>query len=203
MTARQGIALVALLVATVVGIVTAREWAIGRDAVLAADAAAAKSDWPEAITQARAAAEALAPGSPWPLRGWRRLEAVGHDAEARGDDPTALAAYSAMRTAAMETRAPGSGSDDWRSKAEQSLARVSGSQKTLGPHVSSESMLDALRTSETPSTARMTALSVASLAILGGLVWLVLSGDRAVGARVAKGVVAAAFVVYAVVVLSN
>jgi hypothetical protein len=196
-------ALVALVVATVVGIVTAKEWAIGRDAVTAADAAAAKSDWPETITQARAAAEALAPGSPWPLRGWLRLEAVGHDAEARGDDATALAAYSAMRTAALETRAPGSGSDAWRSKAEEGLARVAGSQRTLGPHVSSEAMLEALRASETPSTARMTTLGVASLAILGGLAWLVLASEKAAGTRVAKGVVAAAFIVYAAVVLSS
>ena len=118
--------------ALALGVLTAREFAVGRDAVAAADAAAAaKSDWREAIAQARIAAEALAPASPWPERGLRRLEAIGHDAEARGDDPTALLAYGAMRTAALETRAPGGRvrSDRWRHAAEEGLGRVAASSK--------------------------------------------------------------------------
>ena len=106
-------ALAALVVVAAVAVLTAREIATGQSEVAAADAAAARSDWGEAIVHARAAAEALVPGSPWPERGWERLEAVGHDAEARGDDATALLAYGAMRAAALTTRAPGSrsGSD--------------------------------------------------------------------------------------------
>jgi hypothetical protein len=206
MRVRRGLALAMLVVAAVVAIVTAREWTEGREEVTSADLAASRSDWPEAITHARAAAEALAPASPWPRRGYLRLEAVGHDAEARGDDANALAAYSAMRAAAMATQGVGSGSEVWRSKAEEGLARVAGSQRTLGPHVSSQSTLEALRASETPSTATLTTLSLASLAILGGLGWLVLAGEeghRGRGATIAQAVAGTGFVVYAVALVTS
>jgi hypothetical protein len=203
MTPLRGLSLALLVVATVVAIVTWREWTTGREEVTAADAAAERSDWVEAITHARAAAEALAPGSPWPRRGWLRLEAVGHDAEARGDDATALAAYSAMRTAALATRAIGSGSGPWQAKADEGLARVAGSQRTLGPHVSSDSMLEALRAGETPSVGKLAALSLASIAVLGGLGWLVLLGEDGRKARLAQSMAAAGFVLYAVVLLSS
>ncbi|HTQ47714.1 MAG TPA: hypothetical protein VMI75_33385, partial [Polyangiaceae bacterium] len=65
--------LVGLVVVAIVAIVTVREVAAGRAEVSLCDAAVQKSDWPEAIGHARAAAEALVPGSPWPEQGWMRL----------------------------------------------------------------------------------------------------------------------------------
>jgi hypothetical protein len=200
---RSRVAQALFVVAVVVALASWKEWVTGRDEVATADAAAARSDWVGAITHARAAAEALSPGSPWTRRGWLRLEAVGHDAEARGDDATALAAYSAMRAAALATRGVLSGSGAWQTKADEGLARVAGSQRTLGPHVSSESMLEALRSGETPSEARLAAMSLASLAVLGGLGWLALAADGSKAARIAKAVAAAGVVGYAVVVLGS
>jgi hypothetical protein len=204
MRGAQAVACAILVFASVMAIVTAREWAEGSEEVAAADAAASRSDWAEAITRSRAAAEALAPGSPWPGRGWLRLRGIGHDAEARGDDATALASYSAMRAAALATEGIGAGVEVWRAEAEQGIARVAGSQRNLGPHVSAESTLDALRSSETPGTLTLAALSFASVAIFGGLGWLVLAGPgRTRAARVAQAIAGLGFAVYAAVLLSR
>ena len=201
------IALAALVVVAAVAVVTARELAAGQSEVDAADAAATRSDWAETIVHARAAAEALVPGSPWPERGWTRLEAVGHDAEARGDDATAMLAYGAMRAAALATRAPGAGSERWRTKAEDGLARVASSQAdAAGPRATAESMLDALRASEPPPTWTLTLLAVAGAAMLGGLgslVWLGRREERGRKARVAQAVALVGFVAYAVVLLGR
>lgn len=197
-------AVAALCAVSVLGAAAARETAIGRDSVAAADAAAAKSDWPEAIARARAAAEALVPGSPWPERGFRRLEGLGHDAEARGDDPTALLAYGAMRTAALETRAVGSRTAHWQLAAEEGLARVAASSKeTAGARLSAESMLTALRDETAPSTGPFAVLAAASVAMISGLGVLAVGAARGPGARVAKGVVAAGFVAYAITMLMS
>src|SRR3984957_11572927 len=200
----RALAAAALVVVTVGSVVTAREMAIGQDEVVAADAASDKSDWPEAIAHARAAAEAFVPGSPWPERGWQRLESVGHDAEARGDDDTALLAYGAMRAAALATRAPGAGSDRWRAKAEEGLVRVVSSRKDVGGRrVSTDSMLEALREREPPSTWTVSLLGAAGAATLAGLAWLAWAGDEARKARVAQAMAALGLVAYAVVLLVN
>src|SRR4029077_2328210 len=111
---RREWALLALLVTTsVLAVAAARERSIAEREAAAADAAAARSDWLEAVGHARAAAEAMLPGSPWPDQGFRRLEATGHDAEARGDLETALLAYGAMRTASLATRSILARNDAW------------------------------------------------------------------------------------------
>jgi hypothetical protein len=196
---RRVAVIAALAVVAVIAVVTARQVAVGAAEIAAADGAAAKSDWPEAIAHARAAAEALAPASPWPERGYRRLEAVGHDAETRGDDTTAMLAYGAMRTAALATRGPGSRSDAWRTTAEEGLARVAGARRDVdAPHVPAESMLEALRASEAPATWTLAALAVAVMAMVGGLAFVAWRGARA---RAAELVAAAGFVGYAVLLL--
>ncbi|MGO9838451.1 MAG: hypothetical protein ACLP1X_30080 [Polyangiaceae bacterium] len=200
----QAIAVAALTVASVLGIAAARQVSIGRDAVAAADAAAAKSDWPEAIARARAAAEALVPGSPWPERGLRRLATIGHDAEARGDDPTALLAYGAMRTAALETSPIGSKDTLWRSAAEEGLARVTASTKDASvPRVSTQSMLAALRDDANPGAGWLALLAASAVAMIGGLGRLLIAGHEGRGARLAQGALAAGFVAYAIVMVMN
>jgi hypothetical protein len=203
-TIGRPIGIAALSVASVLGIAAARELSIGRDAVAAADAAASRSDWPEAIGRARAAAEALVPGSPWPERGLRKLSAIGHDAEARGDDPTALLAYGAMRTAALETRGVGSESPRWRLAAEEGLSRVAASSKdTSVPRTSIDSMLAALRNDSAPATGWIAALAVSAAAMIAGLARLAVAGMDGRGARMAQGVVAAGFVGYVVVMMMS
>ena len=188
----------ALVVVAASAVLTVREVAVGQAEVTAADAAAERSSWGEAIVHARAAAEALVPGSPWPARGWSRLEAIGHDAEARGDDATAMLAYGAMRSAALATRAPGSGSDRWRSKAEDALVRVASYRKEVGaPTTPAASMLDALHDTEPPATGTLALLALAGVAMLGGLARLAwVKGERA-----AQVVAAVGFIAYAVVLL--
>lgn len=205
MKAWRAAASVALVVVAVLAVATAREVSLGSDEVAAADAAASRSDWPEAVAHARAAAEALVPGSPWPHRGWTRLEAIGHDAEARGDDPTALLAYGAMRAAALATRAPvaAAGADAWRTRAEEGLARVASSTRAAaGPRTSSQAMLDALREHEPPATGTLALLAAAGLAMLGGLARLAWS-DAPARERVAQGLAAVGAIAYAAVLLTN
>jgi hypothetical protein len=168
-----GLAFAVFAVAAALAVASAREESIGRTETAAADSAAANSDWLTAIGHARAAAEAFVPGSPWPERGLRRLEAIGHDAEARGDLETALLAYGAMRTASLATRSLGSPMSEWRARAEGGLARVAAVRPEItGPRVSAQSMLDALEQSEAPTQAVSTALSASAFATLAGLVWL-------------------------------
>lgn len=195
---------VGLVVAAVVAIVTVREMGMGRAEVALCDSAMQKSDWPEAIGHARAAAEAVVPGSPWPEQGWTRLEAIGHDAEARGDDGTALLAYGAMRAAALATRAPGSGWARRLALAEESLARVAAAGRDpAGPRVTSDAMLDALRGQAPPSPWSLVALAAAAIATLGALGRLAWLGDAAARARVTQGVAAAGLLAYALVVLTT
>lgn len=201
---RRLLSVLALVVVAVVAIVTVREMAIGHSEVSLCDAAVQKSDWPEAIGHARAAAEALVPGSPWPQQGWMRLEAIGHDAEARGDDETALLAYGAMRTAAMATRAPGSGWAKRKAQAEEALARVaSAGRDPTEPHVTTDSMLEVFRDHSPPAPWLLVALAasaIASLGALGRLAWL---GDGGANARVTQGVAAISFIAYALVALTT
>ncbi len=193
---QKSIALFALVATTALAVLTLREGAIGRDAVAAADAAAARSDWRESIAQARTAAEALAPGNPWPERGLRRLEAIGHDAEARGDDPVALLAYGAIRTAALETRAPGTWSDRWRRTADEGLVRVATASKEV-PHPRPALIREALFTDPSPSPWRLAAMSLAGLAILGALAALAFIDGPGQAVRAAQGIAVAGFLVYA------
>ena len=110
--------------AVVLSVVVARETSIGENEVAAADKDVAKGNWPAAIAHARSAAEALTPTSPWPERGLRRLESIGRDAAARGDESTARLAYASMRTAALETRSLGSDRSDWVARADEGLSRL-------------------------------------------------------------------------------
>jgi hypothetical protein len=120
----QAAGLAALVVAGVLGVAASREASAGATEMAAADSDAARGDWPDAIAHARAAAEAFVPASPWPERGFRRLESIGRDATARGDEPTARLAFAAMRTAALETRSPWSDRADWIDRAERGLSQL-------------------------------------------------------------------------------
>jgi hypothetical protein len=167
MTRAAIVTLAVLLVLAVIAV--GREAAIGRTEMEAADRAAASADWVDAIAHARAAAEAVAPGSPWPDRARARLNAMGHDAEARGDESTALLAYGALRAAAIATRGPGSGSAPWRAQADEGLARVAASTSDpSAPRTTAEAMRDALRGDE-PSSAALALLGAGFLCALIGL----------------------------------
>jgi hypothetical protein len=116
--------LATVVLVAVAGIAAFHETSTGANELAVADRDAVKGAWPEAIAHARAAAVAVAPGSPWSDRGFHRLESIGRDAIARGDEATARLAYAAMRTAAVEARSPWSDHSDWSERAEEGLSRL-------------------------------------------------------------------------------
>jgi hypothetical protein len=200
----RAVAAVLLVVVTVVLVATAREASISHDEAVAADAAGARSDWPGAIAHARASAEAFVPGSSWPERSLRRLATIGHDAEARGDDATALLAYGAIRSAELATRVPGAKSARWRTEADERLARVAAAHTGTEPaRQAADSMLEALRHDDAPTDLALALLMASTLATLVALGWLAWLGSEGSGARVARAVAAAGLVAYAAVLLTN
>jgi hypothetical protein len=203
---RGSMPLAASVVALVIVVVAAREVSLGRRDVAAAQAAVARSDWPEAIARARAAAEALVPGSPWPEQGRQRLDAIGRDAEARGDDETALLAYGALQTAALATRTPFaslSSGGRWRTVAERGVARVAGPRAGAGSPggAPAESVLDDARGAQPPGIWTFALLAAASAGVLGGLARLAQPGQSERGVRGAQAVALLGFVAYAIIVL--
>jgi hypothetical protein len=122
---RRGGALVAgfaLVAAVVLGIAWTGRSMEGRRALVDCDAALARADVPEAILAARVAAEARCPGCTAPEEGLSRLERIAKDAEARGDDATAFAAWRAAR-AALLGAASFSTSSSIRAHVELEIAR--------------------------------------------------------------------------------
>lgn len=95
-----GVAILAMIVLATAW--TARS-AEGDRALVDADAALARGDVTEAILGARIAAEARCPGCSAPDHGFAKLASIAHDAEARGDDATAFAAWRATRAALLAT----------------------------------------------------------------------------------------------------
>lgn len=162
--------LLALLFGVTITTMTLREIALGKAEMAAAEEAVSRSAWTDAIWHSRAAAEAYVPGGPWVERGLQQLDVIGKDAATRGDRSTALLAFGAMRTAALATRAPASSNADWRSVAEDGLARLAASDPAIQR---SDAWAGALRSDlsdpSLPSKWVLGALSCSVLAVLLGL----------------------------------
>ncbi len=94
----------------------------GRRALVECDAALERGDASEAILAARIAAEARCPFCSAPDDGLGKLERIARDAEARGDDATAFAAWRATRAALLATTSFATTSDR-RTHAEVEVAR--------------------------------------------------------------------------------
>jgi hypothetical protein len=152
----------------------------GASAVAASDRALANGDRLLAIEHARAAAEAVAPGSPYSERGYARLDAIARDAEARDDDAAAAAAWRAMRTAAIGTRGLGVDSSRELDRANAGIARTAtrvrgaalAEQSREGPGTTSAGerrILDALARDETPPVRVFLMLGVGALLFLVGV----------------------------------
>ena len=93
--------LVAVLLA--LALVTGRALVAGEGELAAADGALRRSDLPAAIDHARRAARWYVPGAPHVAAAYARLLHVARTSEALGDRDTAIAAWRAMRSAAVET----------------------------------------------------------------------------------------------------
>jgi hypothetical protein len=187
----------------------------GARAIAESDAAIASGERSTAIARARAAAEAAAPGSPYPARGYQRLEAIARDAEGRGDEATSTAAWSAMRAAAIETRAFGIDTSAWRRLGDDGIARVgSGAPGWAGQEghtwsevrAASSPLKESLAKDDTPPTWRFALLAVAAAAFLAGtarLAWIGADVAALKRARVAGPLALVGLVLYLVACLQG
>ena len=119
---RRGLWAVALALVVVVAAWASRV-SEGRRSLEASDAAAKRGDHVEAIVFARAAAEARCPWCEASELGYARLYAIAKDAEGRADDATAVAAWRAVRAAALGTSLVATSSPR-RERADAEIARL-------------------------------------------------------------------------------
>jgi hypothetical protein len=188
MSGARALVAVALVTLVAVGIAWAGRVAEGRRALADADSALERGDTTEAILSARIAGEARCPGCSAPDEGFARLEKIARDAEARGDDTTAFAAWRATRAALLATAVTSSTSTR-RLHADAEIARFAhrldaaavAAGATPTPAAAEERVRAALSESDVPGAATF------ALVGLGGLVFLV-AGARFATAKTKRNV---------------
>lgn len=165
-----------VLVAGVLATATVVQLRAGARAITDSDAAMSRADRPGAIAAARAAAEAVVPGSPYPSWGYRRLETIARDAEIHGDDETSAAAWRAMRAAALSTQGIGVRTSGWLAMANEGIARV-GARGWSGPDAAKlqsdvrpteQQLLEQLKREDVPPTLSFVMLAVGAAAFFAG-----------------------------------
>lgn len=147
----------------------------GKRALAACDEALARADRVEAIVFARAAAEARCPSCASAELGYARLYAIAKDAEARGDDAEAVAAWRAVRAAALGSvvidRSPAR-----RERADVEIARLehkidlaaTAAGGTPSPAATEERLRAALAASSVPSSAVFAFLALGGALFFAG-----------------------------------
>lgn len=167
---------VALVSLVAIGVAWAGRIAEGRRALADADSALERGDATEAILAARIAGEARCPGCTAPDEGFARLEKIARDAEARGDDATAFAAWRATRAALLAT-AVASTTSTRRAHADAEIARFAhridaaavAAGATPTPAAAEDRVRAALTESDVPGAATFALIG------LGGIVFLAAS----------------------------
>ena len=162
-----------VLVALALGVAWAGRAAEGRRALADSDAALSRGDTTDAILSARIAAEARCPSCSAPEQGFAKLEKIARDAEARGDDTTAFAAWRATRAALLATSVNGTTSAQ-RQHADVEIARfahrIDAAAAAAGaaptPAAAEDRLRAALAENDIPSGTTIALVS------LGGLVFL-------------------------------
>jgi hypothetical protein len=163
------VALAASLIFTLAALLaTAREVRLGEQACAAMDVA---TDLPTVLARARDAAEAVAPGSPYPRRGYEHLAAIARDAETHGDERTAVAAWGAMRAAADASAGPFVSTSAWRTQADEGLVRVGAHPENPGAeiHATDATLRASLAREDTPPSGWLAMLGLGALAFLAGV----------------------------------
>jgi len=185
---------VAAPIAMGLGIVLAIAWSgrigEGRRALAECEAALLRGDAVDAVLAARVAAEARCPTCSAPGEALAKLEKIAKDAEARGDDATAFAAWRAERAALIATSGTSTVSDR-RSRAEVEVARfahrLEASAVAGGAAPTAAAAEDKLRTglaaNDLPSG------MVFALVGLGGLVFLAAAARFAMARPDSRGAV--------------
>lgn len=149
----------------------------GRRSLADADAAVIRGDRVAAIVDARAAAEARCPFCSAPERGFAKLYAIARDAEAKGDDASATAAWRAVRTASLAATwfEP---SEPRRERADAEIARLEHKTDALAaaagssssPSATEEKLRAVLAPSPLPSTMVFVVVAAGAALLLAGAV---------------------------------
>jgi hypothetical protein len=167
---RRLAAFLVLLVA-LLGVAEGHEWSAGADAVEESDVALARGEVKEAIVQARRAAEAAVPFSPYPREGYERLESIARGAELHGDLELAAFAWRAVRSASAATR-PAVAARGRGAEANEGILRVARSSlsSSFATRGADEIVLqDELASDETPSLWGSFGLTLGAIALAAGL----------------------------------
>jgi hypothetical protein len=174
--ARLGIGAVAAL-ALLLGVATLRELGLGAQALAECDAASKRGDLVTATARARDAAEAAAPGSPYPREGYRRLEAIARAAEGRRDERVAVAAWGAMRSAATATSGVFLATGAWRALADEGIVRAGHGLAGESGEVraTEETLRTALAREDAPPPELLALLGLGAAAFFGGFARLALA----------------------------
>lgn len=185
---RRLAAAIALVALIVLAIAWAGRSSEGRRALVDADSALERGDSIEAILAARIATEARCPFCSAPEEGLAKLERIAKDAEARGDDATAFAAWRAARAALLATASFATTSER-RAHAELEVARfahridaaavASGASPT--PAAAEDRLRAALAASDLPSGTSFALIG------LGGVAFLIAAGRFASRRKTAVG----------------
>ncbi|WP_394827474.1 hypothetical protein [Pendulispora albinea] len=184
-----------LAMAIVFAVAIARQFGIGARSMVASDAALARGDIPAAIDEARAAAEARAPGSPYPARGYERLVAMAQKAEQEGHWSEAARAWRAVRAAALSTRV---GAEDGRERLRQAnvqLARIGANHRAADTDQTAASLeaqlQEDLARDERPGLFAYAALGAGGLLFYLGIGSLLMQGPQRWPPALTFGLVAA------------
>src|SRR4051812_10498827 len=119
----RAVLLTSFFVLLAFGALCARAIVEGQAELNASDAAFDKGELAGAIEHARRSATAYVPGAPHVQLAYERLRAIALGAEAAGQPVVALAAWQAVRSAALETRHLSTPRAAELSQANQNLAR--------------------------------------------------------------------------------
>lgn len=191
---------VVLAVVVVLSVAIARQYSIGVRSMSASDAAMSRGDVPAAIDEARAAAEARAPFSPYPDRGFERLTALARGAEQSGNWVDCARAWRAVRSAARSTRVMQGDGDERLREANVQLARIgartrsdvsAATGETLTGAALEEHLRDDLAREEHPSALAYAALGAGGILFYVGIAGFLAGGPKRWPAKWMAALVAA------------
>jgi hypothetical protein len=186
----------------VLGAASMRVVAAGEAEIAASTAALRAGDPRDATLHARRAAGWYAPGAPHVRVAYDRLIALATTAEGLGDLETAVYAWNAVRSSAIETRWLVTPHAEDLARADQAIARLSvAAPRPPGTRVDppaqlERAALEALARDEAPRVGWVAALVVAFVTWSSGAIWVVRRAVDATGrlalSRAAPGLLAIA-----------
>ena len=147
----------------------------GQRALVESDGAVTRGDWVEAIFEARVAADARCPFCSASELGNARLYSIAKEAEARNDAQTAIAAWRAVRAAALASSVLDT-HDSRRQRADEEIARLghkidaaaAAAGAPSSPAASEEKLRAALAESHVPNGTTIVLVALGSVAFLAG-----------------------------------